>query len=537
MKVQGSSGPLQVQAIAGSHVVVLGFDHDRAAIDGVLGFGVERFDHTEGQHRWLDNRIRFPQARRRWGSNWNPFQTFVWGDYRAKPGHVYTYRVHTMTGTPGEELTPVSTVELRVQTEEPGVHGVWFNRGVYASQAYAERFKNRHPRDVANREAWRWLSRGLEEALLSFIGTADGSSWQLHAALYEFEYLPVLEAFRIAADAGVDVQLIVFDHPDNREAVATAGIDDLVVTWRSRAQIPHNKFVIASHDNTPQSVWTGSTNITENGIFGQSNVGHTVTEPAIAQQYLSYWEQLVADPTPGTLNNWVDAKNPIPDPWPAGISVVFSPHTHTTAQDRYADLLGSARDLACITLPFNFDPRFAQQLPGDHPALRWLLFENTTIADAHRNLVTDPETELVACGLVEEGALAGWAAEHDNPFSNNIEYLHTKYLLIDPLGDDPIVVTGSANFSNPSANRNDENMLVIRGDHHLAELYFTEFFRLFNHHRFRDMLRLAAREPTPGPETGVDAPVPLVADHWSHKYYDEPARAHQRRLLAGSLQI
>ncbi|MFF9803103.1 hypothetical protein ACF1G3_37640, partial [Streptomyces rochei] len=111
MRVQGSSGPLRVQAIAGTHVVVLGFDHDRDAMNGVLGFGVERIDHTEGQHRWLDNRLRFAQTRHRWGSNWNPFQTFAWGDYRAKPGHTYTYRVHTMGGTPGEELTPLSTVE------------------------------------------------------------------------------------------------------------------------------------------------------------------------------------------------------------------------------------------------------------------------------------------------------------------------------------------------------------------------------------------------------------------------------------------
>ncbi|MFE7441372.1 hypothetical protein ACFU7X_13030 [Streptomyces chartreusis] len=169
--------------------------------------------------------------------------------------------MHTMTGTPGQELTPASTVELQVQTEEPGVHGVWFNRGVYASQAYAERFRNLHPRDVPNREAWRWLSRGLEEALLAFIGSAANDGGQLHAALYEFEYLPVLEAFRVAADTGVDVRLVVFDHPDNRAAVAAAGIEDLVVAWRARAQIPHNKIVIASRDGAPHAVWTGSTNV------------------------------------------------------------------------------------------------------------------------------------------------------------------------------------------------------------------------------------------------------------------------------------
>ncbi|MFB6820137.1 hypothetical protein ACFCXA_00920 [Streptomyces virginiae] len=157
MRVQSSSWPLRVQAIAGNRVVVLGFGHDRAAMDGILGFGVERFDHTTGRHRRLDNRLRFPQARRRWGSNRNPFQTFTWADHRVEPGRTYTYRVHTMTGTPGEELTPVSTVELRVRAEEPGVHGVWFNRGVYASQAYSDRKTGPRPRAGSDRVSRGWV--------------------------------------------------------------------------------------------------------------------------------------------------------------------------------------------------------------------------------------------------------------------------------------------------------------------------------------------------------------------------------------------
>jgi phosphatidylserine/phosphatidylglycerophosphate/cardiolipin synthase-like enzyme len=56
---------------------------------------------------------------------------------------------------------------------------------------------------------------------------------------------------------------------------------------------------------------------------------------------------------------------------------------------------------------------------------------------------------------------------------------------MDPLGDDPIVVTGSANFSDASTKDNDENMLIIRGDRRVADIYFTEFQRLFNHYYFR----------------------------------------------------
>jgi len=55
------------------------------------------------------------------------------------------------------------------------------------------------------------------------------------------------------------------------------------------------------------------------------------------------------------------------------------------------------------------------------------------------------------------------------------------------LGSDPIVVTGSANFSDASTNDNDENMLVIRGNQRVADIYFTEFNRLFNHYYFRSV--------------------------------------------------
>jgi phosphatidylserine/phosphatidylglycerophosphate/cardiolipin synthase-like enzyme len=46
--------------------------------------------------------------------------------------------------------------------------------------------------------------------------------------------------------------------------------------------------------------------------------------------------------------------------------------------------------------------------------------------------------------------------------NHHVSYIHSKFQLMDPLSADPIVVTGSANFSAASTNDNDENMLVIR---------------------------------------------------------------------------
>lgn len=61
-------------------------------------------------------------------------------------------------------------------------------------------------------------------------------------------------------------------------------------------------------------------------------------------------------------------------------------------------------------------------------------------------------------------------------------------MLIDPLSDDPLIITGSANFSDASTTKNDENMLVIRGDTRVADIYLTEFMRLFMHFYFRSVV-------------------------------------------------
>jgi len=62
-------------------------------------------------------------------------------------------------------------------------------------------------------------------------------------------------------------------------------------------------------------------------------------------------------------------------------------------------------------------------------------------------------------------------------------------MLVDPLGNGPGVLSGSANWSEPSVDTNDENLVAIRGDKRLADIYFGEFMRIFAHHRFRESVK------------------------------------------------
>ena len=87
-------------------------------------------------------------------------------------------------------------------------------------------------------------------------------------------------------------------------------------------------------------------------------------------------------------------------------------------------------------------------------------------------------------------------------------------MLVDPLSNDPIVVTGSANFSEPSTNANDENMIIIRGNQRAADIYFTEFNRLFNHYYFRAVYSNVKQER----QTKEANIFLLPNDKWLEKY-------------------
>ena len=99
----------------------------------------------------------------------------------------------------------------------------------------------------------------------------------------------------------------------------------------------------------------------------------------------------------------------------------------------------------------------------------------------------------------------GWVKERLTGLNSNVRYVHNKFMLVDPLGGKPIVIAGSANFSAPSTDQNDENMLIVKGNTRVAEIYLGEFMRLYSHHAFRESLTFQDANPPRshyGPTTG-----------------------------------
>jgi phosphatidylserine/phosphatidylglycerophosphate/cardiolipin synthase-like enzyme len=451
----------------------------------------------------------------------------------------------------GEDVS----VRIQMENEDEGTHAVYFNRGVAGSQAYARKFGNRRPDQVPNREAFRWLSRGLFKAMLDFIAQADSKRFGLRASVYEFRQGAVLKAFRKAADKGADVKIIFDDRQvinektpekskvqpsmQNREGIETFDLEDMVIPRQADGNaISHNKFIILLDKGKPVQVWTGSTNMTDGGIFGHSNVGHIVRDPDVAAKYLEYWEHLKNDPAMARkeaddqIRPFNEDHTPVPDDEPPAkrTIAIFSPRRTSTALEWYAELMDKAQTAVFMTAAFGVGGVFEEVFAEDRDYLRYLLLEKED--NNMDRLTRDIDNRIAVGNVLGKTAFEDWLRERFQPerltgLNKNVKFIHTKYALIDPLSDDPIVITGSANFSDASTRRNDENMLIIRGDTRVADIYLGEFMRLFNHFFFR---MVAASNGNGGGEEDRPVSALIPDDSWRTPYYNEGTVKQKERV-------
>jgi hypothetical protein len=181
--------------------------------------------------------------------------------------------------------------------------------------------------------------------------------------------------------------------------------------------------------------------------------------------------------------------------------------------------------------------------------MRFVLLEKPVPADQKKLLTADFNRVVLSYGTplgeiyrmkngkptarmpIKEFELDKWFFKEElyRPKNNGfVFFVHTKFLLIDPLSDDPLVCSGSANFSAGSLLQNDENMLLVRGNTRIADIYMTEFDRIFRHFYFRDIANeLAAAETS----DGAQAIFLDETDGWAVNYFKPGTLKNNRRVM------
>ena len=308
------------------------------------------------------------------------------------------------------------------------------------------------PQTINNPDA---ISGSIEEKLIEFINAAQTS---IHIAAFEFNLTPVAEALIAAKNRGVDVKWMTddkngldYDIQPGRGQFALLQAAGIEVKDDNRSALMHNKFWI--FDN--QILWTGSTNITVNGIFKQNNNVIVLRSPEVAaifeREFQEMWSGQFGARAPSTLNNqWA-----ILDGTP--IQVIFS------AEDNaLANLIALVAD--------------------SQTSIRFLAFSFTDYPLAQA-MIDRSKAGVEVKGVFETFGSSGdrselktfWCAGLPVRQDGNGSFLHDKIIII----DNSIVVTGSLNYSTNADESNEENVVIV-DNAEIAALYLQEFDKLWN---------------------------------------------------------
>ena len=328
--------------------------------------------------------------------------------------------------------------------------------------------------------------------LLAFIGTAKRS---LDFAVYDMRLSDRLKAalssaLRERASAGVQMRFCYDGDKPIRPNVAAgqdpapAGTGALVQSlgypWHRIAGIKlmHSKFIVRDG----QSVWTGSTNLTDDAFTLMENNVVEIDSSALGAYYAEEFQQLWEK---GNFDNTgrIDTV-PVPISFAgqaAEVRVMFSPRYGLEIDFEIARRVRAAqRRVRICSLLVNSGTLISELeklLQGGHVAVDGI-YDRTQMAEVYLQWQAVPQNRWKIGALKNIVTGARLVGKDSTPYTptGRHDFMHNKVLLIDDS-----VITGSYNFSR-SAQFNAENILFIESAP-LAETYSTYIDHLIEKYR------------------------------------------------------
>ena len=495
------------------------------------GFVVERRNTKTGEITALNNRIPAQVGQGQTpatgvSSLASPFRRCMWSDHQVAAADDLQYRVTPMVAADGGTFTAAPagpsdwTDPVAVDTPDDTGLSARFNRGTLMSQIVS-RFVNGDVTTAALAKfktsladpafpPRRYLSGHAREALLGFLADADRRGSRIFAAIYEFNDEEIIAAIKAFGNRGA----ILLGNGDAMkhglaDELSGAGLEvherDLSKRGASSPSV-HNKFVLEVNGaGDALRVLTGSLNWTVTGLCTQLNNTLVIQRPAIASRFLQQWHALVAagDDMPADLKaanaQWLTD---------GPVSLAFAA---TPQEEDFAPVLAAIAGAKQAIF-------FLMFMPGQSPLLQAALERSAeaggpfvrgvvstvtqsasgTITHQGAQVVKDGVTQAVNDDVLMPSAVPAsdrpsWAFEEFNRAAffgaKLMAIVHSKAMVIDPFSDDCVVVTGSHNFSDSASKKNDENIVVVRGDKALSQAYAVHIQGVYDAYAWRAFLQ------------------------------------------------
>lgn len=390
--------------------------------------------------------------------------TFVNGEYLQQvelsglePGSVVYAQPYTYISA---DTAFASVAAYATESNSTGSIKVYFNSDVdtsYAIYTYAEN-----------------IGGALDDTLVAYIDRATES---IDLAIYSFSNITsasVPEALNRASARGVQVRVIACGTNQNSGVNSlNAEIPVLIAPdENNRDGIMHNKFaVIDAESANPEKplVWTGSTNISYNQIVFDANNMIFIQDQALARAYKIEFEEMwgssSAQPNEANAKFGAEKTDNTPHEFIIGgrrVESYFSPSDGTNQQ--IIDAIQTA----------DFNLNVATMLITRTDVA--LTIEDANARGVAVNILTEGDANTTTVNSILENALGAGSFVFDTHYG----ILHHKYAVIDNNKEesDPLVITGSHNWSNSANEINDENTLIIHSED-IANQYYQNFAARF----------------------------------------------------------
>lgn len=343
---------------------------------------------------------------------------------------------------------------------------------------------------------------------------AQQAQTSIDVALYDFDRASVRDALLAAKSRGVAVR-VVGDNEDGADpsyapfyqSLTAAGIP---LVTDSTTALMHNKFAVFDGGVT----WTGSANFSDNAFVRNGENAVVITSTVVASIYTAEFNEMFGGKfhgakTDNTAHSATVAGSPV--------EIAFAPTDGV--ENRIIAALNSANVSINVAMFTFTSASIAQALidAKNRGVAVEVLLDGT--ADGSQFSQRDP---LCAAGVTVR--VETWASK-----------LHDKYAVVDAgSASDPLVLTGSTNWTANAVTTNDENLLIVH-DASLASGFGGDFARLRASiapggfvcnagpspaPEPRAYLPLLQSEPAPAPPPGqaqitlIDAAPPVTLDEY-----------------------
>jgi phosphatidylserine/phosphatidylglycerophosphate/cardiolipin synthase-like enzyme len=306
------------------------------------------------------------------------------------------------------------------------------------------------------------LHQAMDDTIEAYI---DRAQYTVDVAVYNADDFSIISALNQADDRGVQVRYIAEGTNSNSALANLSSTIPVLYRTDGEGSGMHNKFMSIDADHADIAwTWTGSTNWTQNGLFDDYNNMVFIQDQALALAYRTEFEEMWGGtgPQPNTTNSrfGADKTNNTPHSFNVdGVTIecYFSPSDGTTSH--IVDAIDGAEHNARSCM-FSFTNEDI----------------GSALLDAHQR--PDVIVQMDLEDAIYSGT-EGWYLESNGvevaTHNTDLVQLHHKYGIIDEGStDDPLVITGSHNWTWYAETINDENIVIIH-DATVANLFYQEW--------------------------------------------------------------